>query len=39
VLALPHARAYRVAPALAAYAIVFGIVILLASLRFRRAQF
>ena len=35
VLALPHAGSDRVALALAAYAIVFGIVILLASLRFR----
>src|SRR5262245_65043030 len=38
VLALPHAGAYRVALALAAYAIVFGIVVLLASLRFRQPQ-
>jgi uncharacterized membrane protein HdeD (DUF308 family) len=37
VLALPHAGSDRVALALAAYAIVFGIVILLASLRFRLA--
>jgi uncharacterized membrane protein HdeD (DUF308 family) len=36
VLALPHAGSDRVALALAAYAIVFGIVILLASLRFRQ---
>jgi uncharacterized membrane protein HdeD (DUF308 family) len=37
VLALPHAGSDRVALALAAYAIVFGIVILLAALRFRLA--
>lgn len=37
VLALPHAGSDRVALALAAYAIVFGIAILLASLRFRLA--
>jgi uncharacterized membrane protein HdeD (DUF308 family) len=37
VLALPHAVSDRVALALAAYAIVFGIVVLLASLRFRLA--
>lgn len=38
VLALPHAGSDRVALALGAYAIVFGIVVLMASLRFRRAQ-
>jgi uncharacterized membrane protein HdeD (DUF308 family) len=38
VLALPHAGSNRVALALAAYAIVFGIVLLLAALRFRRPQ-
>jgi uncharacterized membrane protein HdeD (DUF308 family) len=38
VLALPHAGSDRVALALAAYAIVFGIVVFVASLRFRRAQ-
>ena len=38
VLALPHAGSDRVALALAAYAIVFGIVVLLASLRFRQPQ-
>ena len=38
VLALPHAGSDRVALILAAYAIVFGIVLSLASLRFRRAQ-
>ena len=38
VLALPHAGSDRVALALGAYAIVFGIVILLASLRFHRAR-
>lgn len=37
VLALPHAGSDRVALALGAYAFVFGIVILLASLRFRLA--
>lgn len=37
VLVLPHAGSDRVALALAAYAFVFGIVILLASLRFRLA--
>jgi uncharacterized membrane protein HdeD (DUF308 family) len=37
VLVLPHAGSDRVALALAAYAIVFGIVILLTSLRFRLA--
>jgi uncharacterized membrane protein HdeD (DUF308 family) len=37
VLALPHAGSDRVALALAAYAIVFGIVMLFASLRFRLA--
>lgn len=37
VLALPHAGSDRVALALAAYAIIFGIVMLLASLRFRLA--
>ena len=37
VLGLPHAGSDRVALALAVYAIVFGIVILFASLRFRRA--
>ena len=36
VLALPHLGSDRVALGLAAYAIVFGIVIFLASLRFRR---
>jgi uncharacterized membrane protein HdeD (DUF308 family) len=36
VLALPHAGSDRVALAVAAYAIVFGIVVLLASLRFRQ---
>ena len=38
VLALPHAGSDRVALALGVYAIVFGIVILLTSLRFRQAQ-
>ena len=38
VLALPHAGSDRVALALGAYAIVFGLVVLMASLRFRRAQ-
>ena len=38
VLALPHAGSDRVALVLAGYAIVFGIVLSLASLRFRRAQ-
>jgi uncharacterized membrane protein HdeD (DUF308 family) len=37
VLALPHAASDRVALALATYAIVFGIVMLFASLRFRLA--
>ena len=37
VLALPHVDSDRTALALAAYAIVFGIAITLASLRFRRA--
>lgn len=37
VLALPHAGSGRVALALAAYAIVFGVVMLFASLRFRLA--
>ena len=37
VLALPHADSERAALALATYAIVFGIAITLASLRFRRA--
>lgn len=37
VLAVPHLGSGRVALALAAYALVFGIVILLASLRFRMA--
>ncbi len=37
VLALPHAGSDRVALALATYAIVFGIVMLFASLRFRLA--
>ncbi len=37
VLALPHALSDRIALALAAYALVFGIVILLASVRFRLA--
>jgi uncharacterized membrane protein HdeD (DUF308 family) len=39
VVALPHAGSDRVALALAAYAIVFGIAMMLASLGFRRAQF
>jgi uncharacterized membrane protein HdeD (DUF308 family) len=38
VLALPHAGSDRVALALAAYAIVFGIAVLVASLAFRRVQ-
>jgi uncharacterized membrane protein HdeD (DUF308 family) len=38
VLALPHAGSDRVALALGAYAIVFGIVVLVASLGFRRVQ-
>ena len=38
VLALPRASSDRVALALGAYAIVFGIVVLAASLRFRRAR-
>jgi uncharacterized membrane protein HdeD (DUF308 family) len=38
VLALPHAGSDRVALALAAYAIAFGIVMFVASLRFRRAR-
>jgi uncharacterized membrane protein HdeD (DUF308 family) len=38
VLALPHAGSDRVALALGAYAIVFGIVVLVASVRFRRAR-
>jgi uncharacterized membrane protein HdeD (DUF308 family) len=37
VLALPHAGSGRVALALAAYAIVFGVVMLFASVRFRLA--
>jgi len=37
VLALPHVDSDRAALALATYAIVFGIAITLASLRFRRA--
>ena len=38
VLALPHAGSDRIALGLAAYAIVFGVVILLAALRFRLAS-
>jgi uncharacterized membrane protein HdeD (DUF308 family) len=38
VLALPHAGSDRVALALGAYAIVFGIVVLVASLAFRRVR-
>ena len=39
VLALGHAASDRFANVLGAYAIVFGVVVFLASLRFRRAQF
>jgi uncharacterized membrane protein HdeD (DUF308 family) len=38
VLALPHAGSDRVALALGAYAIVFGLVVLVASLAFRRVR-
>jgi uncharacterized membrane protein HdeD (DUF308 family) len=38
VLALPHAGSHPVALSLAVYAILFGILMLLAALRFRRAM-